>query len=225
MILWDNDGVLVDTEPLFFEANREVLADAGVELTRARYIHDSLTLGSSMVRLARERGLDEARIAALRGARDDRYAALLGGRELLIPGVREALAALHGKVRMAIVTNARKDHFDLIHRRTGILPFFEFVLTQEDFDRSKPAPDAYLAGLARADLPADRCLVVEDTPRGLRAATAAGIPCAVIPHALTRGCDFAGAAAVLARAGDLPAFLEDWARRPMGGRPAPGARS
>ena len=130
-ILWDNDGVLVDTEELYFEATRQVL---------------------------------------------DR---------------------LHGTARMGIVTSSRKEHFELIHRTTGLLDFIDFVLTRQDYERTKPHPDPYLAALRRFDLRPEECVAVEDSLRGLRAARAAGIRCIVVPNALTRGADFEGAHAVV----------------------------
>jgi beta-phosphoglucomutase-like phosphatase (HAD superfamily) len=58
-------------------------------------------------------------------------------------------------------------------------------LTEDDFERSKPHPDAYLAALKRLGLPADLCLAVEDSPRGLVSASSAGLRCVLVPTALT----------------------------------------
>lgn len=196
-LLWDNDGVLVDTEGLYFQATREVLATVGVELDEPLYLQLFLREGRGAFHLARERGLDEAqneaRIAALRAARDARYAELLAAGSRLIAGAEAAVAALARRYRMAIVTSSERDHFELIHRSTGLLPHFEFVLAHGDYARAKPAPDPYLAALARLGLPAEACLVIEDSERGLRAACAAGIRCWVVPSHLASGGSFAAA--------------------------------
>jgi HAD superfamily hydrolase (TIGR01509 family) len=203
-ILWDNDGILVDTEPLYYEANREVLAELGIALGHEAYREISLCIGGSVLELARVDGRGDAEIEALRLQRNDRYAELIEERAGLFPGVRQTLEALADRVRMAIVTSSNPDHFDLIHSRLGILHFFEFVLTGNDFTRFKPHPDPYLLGAERMGLQPAECLVVEDSARGLASAVAAGIPCAVIPHALSAGADFSSASAVLDHIGQVP---------------------
>src|SRR5215471_18221094 len=69
-ILWDNDGVLVDTEPFYFEASRAALRPLGVEFDEAIYIDWSLRQGGSCFELARAQGVSEASIGAARAARD-----------------------------------------------------------------------------------------------------------------------------------------------------------
>lgn len=197
-VLWDNDGVLVDTEGLYFEATRLALAGAGVEFTAEQFADISLRQGRSAFELLRGRGVATAEIERLRAGRDDRYAALLGSRALLIDGVRETLVALHGQVRMGIVTSSRKHHFDLIHRSTGLLPYFELVLTREDYHRTKPDPEPYRTALQRVGLEAHECVVVEDTERGMLSAVAAGIRCIVVPNRLNGTGDFSPAHRVLA---------------------------
>ncbi len=105
---------------------------------------------------------------------------------------------------MGIVTSSRRDHFDVIHGRTDLLKYFDFVLTSGDFKRSKPHPDPYLMAIERSGLQPDECIAIEDSERGLEAATLAGIRCIVIPTALTRGCDFASAHRVVSSVTDVP---------------------
>ena len=109
---------------------------------------------------------------------------------------------------MAIVTSSNVDHFDRIHASLGILHYFEFVLTGQDFTRYKPHPDPYLLAAERMGLEPEECLVVEDSARGLASAVAAGIPCAVIPHPLSTGADFSTACAVLEHIGQVPDLLK-----------------
>jgi HAD superfamily hydrolase (TIGR01509 family) len=202
-LLWDNDGVLVDTEGLYFRATREVLATVDVELDEPLYLQLFLREGRGAFHLARERGLDEAQIGELRTARDARYMQLLEAGPLLIAGVQQAVSALACLYRMAIVTSSLRDHFELIHRSTLLLHHFELVLTHGDYARAKPAPDPYLTALARLGLPAEACLVIEDSERGLRAAHAAGLRCWVVPSPLTREGSFAGAERVFTNLGEL----------------------
>lgn len=208
-ILWDNDGVLVDTERWYFQATREVFAGVGIDLTVELYFEYFLSRSGGTSHLASARGLSEADIAAMQGARNERYLRMLEQELITIVGVRETLALLRPHFVMGIVTSSRREHFETIHRRTGLLEFFDFVITHEDYAQSKPAPDPYLAAVARSGLPAGRCLAIEDAPRGLIAARAAALDCWVIPTEFTRRGTFSGATKVLDRITDVSALLLD----------------
>lgn len=207
-VFWDNDGVLVDTERLYFQATAEVLRKAGIDLTEDLFRRISLTEGRSAFDLAKEEGLDDGLIEDLQQERNELYTALLARGVPVMEGVRETLARLFGRFLMAVVTSCRRPHFEVMHRRTGLLDFFDFVLVREDYGRSKPDAEPYLAALSRSGLSPDECLVVEDSPRGLAAARAAGIRCLVIPNELTRGSDFAGAWRVLSDCRAVPEVID-----------------
>jgi HAD superfamily hydrolase (TIGR01509 family) len=192
-LLWDHDGVLVDTERLYFQATRELLAEVGASLDEADYRRFFLQQGTGAWHLAKERGCSDAAIGVLKQRRDARYQALLRSEEVLIPGVLALLAELAPRARMAIVTSSKRAHFETIHERTGLPAHFELVLAREDYAVSKPDPEPYLTAVARLGLSAADCLVIEDSARGLTAAKAAGLACWVIPSALTRASDFAQA--------------------------------
>jgi HAD superfamily hydrolase (TIGR01509 family) len=195
-ILFDNDGVLVDTEHLYFRANQEALAGVGIQLDAAAYVQLFLREGRGAWHLARERGLGPADIDALRAARDRRYFELVGSADVAIPGVAAIVPALARRYRLAIVTSSEPGPFARTHARTGLLEHFEIVLAQGDYARAKPEPDPYLRAVERLGVAGDRCLVIEDSERGLRAAKAAGLRCWVIPSGLTAGGRFEAADAV-----------------------------
>jgi HAD superfamily hydrolase (TIGR01509 family) len=203
-IFWDNDGVLVDTEKLYFQATRELLLRTGVTLTQAHFMRISLVEGRSVFDLAKEKGFSQEEIDRLHGERNRRYTELLRRGVSVIDGVEEILGAMRGKVLQAIVTSSRREHFDAIHAGTGLLPWFDFVLTREDYVLSKPNPEPYLTALKRSGFDAEECLVVEDSPRGLASALAAGIRCLVVPNDLTRGASFPGAWRVLESCREIP---------------------
>ena len=208
-IFWDNDGVLVDTERLYFQATQETLDSVGVALDQERYIEFFLRQGRGAWHLLEERGVAAIDIERLRQRRNDLYSKLLQREACAIDGVAGTLEVLHGKFVMGIVTSSRRDHFDIIHARCDLLQYFDFVLTAADFDRVKPHPEPYLMALRRAGAAPGDCVAIEDSERGLQAATLAGIRCIVIPTPLTAGGNFAGALRVVDRVVDLPDVLED----------------
>jgi len=96
-ILWDNDGVLVDTERLYLLATRQVLATIGIDLTEELYRQLFLKRGKGAWHLAEKSGVSPDHIARLRQERDRLYSALLRDQEVIMDGVNEVLSSLYGK--------------------------------------------------------------------------------------------------------------------------------
>lgn len=206
-VFWDNDGVLVDTERLYFQATRELLLQAGVTLTEELFRRISLTEGRSAFDLAKANGVPQERIDRLHEERNRRYTELLNRGVRILEGVEETLASLRGTVTMAIVTSSRRVHFDAIHAGTGLIPYFDFILAREDYTQSKPDPEPYLTALKISGCSPEEALVIEDSPRGLAAAVAAGIRCLVVPNDLTKGSPFTGAWRILSQCREIPAEI------------------
>ncbi|MFC1438904.1 HAD-IA family hydrolase [Streptacidiphilus sp. N1-10] len=191
-ILFDHDGVLVDTEFWYYRAGERALADVGFTLDKDRYLRD-MGRGLSTWTQARAAGVDERTVSRQRGVRDDYYQEYLRTEAIEIEGVVDTLAELSKYVRMAIVTTAKRADFDLIHEKRQIRKFMDFVLVREDYQHSKPHPEPYLTGLKRLGATREETLVVEDSSRGLNSAVAAGIDCAVVHNDFTRTHDFSRA--------------------------------
>ena len=207
-IFWDNDGVLVDTEKIYFQATRELLQKAGVELTEELFRRISLKEGRSAFDLALEKGIPQRDVDRLHEERNRRYTELVARGVHILDGVEETLGKLRGRVLQAIVTSSRRVHFDAMHTCTRLLRHFDFILTREDYRLSKPDPEPYRLALTRSGFRPEECLVVEDSERGLQAAVAAGIRCIVIPNDLTGGGDFRGAWHVLGSCREIPGEIE-----------------
>ena len=208
-ILWDNDGVLVDTETVFFEANRRELSALGVEATWADFEEISLRRGESLLSLS---ALDGDDLRALYVRRDALYSELLSTEEIAIAGMAELLARLAPRFRMGIVTSSRRQHFELIHARSGLMPHFEFHVVREDYALSKPHPDGYLAAITRTGLPPDRCLAVEDSPRGVASAQAAGLQVVFFtPGGVGAEREVGSVFARAGSAAELEHAFDDWA--------------
>jgi len=207
-IFWDNDGVLVDTERYYFLATKNILKDAGIPLTKAQYIEMNLMQSRGALQLAAEKGIAEAEIDRLRKVRNNLYSEYLHKKEIVISGVEKVLKSLRGKYTMGIVTSSRREHFEIIHNRTGFLRYFDFIIDHEQYKNSKPDPEPYLTALKKVRLSPDKCVVIEDSPRGLAAALGAGIRCIVIPTSLTKTCDFSGAYKIAKTVSEIPAIIK-----------------
>jgi HAD superfamily hydrolase (TIGR01509 family) len=207
-ILWDNDGVLVDTEHLYFRATQEVLASIGMELTEKDFLDLFLVEARGAWHLVSERGVSAAEIEKLRQTRNQRYAEYLRTETRLMEGIEDVLTELHGRYTMGIVTSSLREHFDIIHHSSGLLKYFDFVVASGDYTRYKPDPEPYLVALQRANCGPEECIAVEDSLRGLLSATRAGIRCYVVPQKLTSASDFSAAYRVLQNVRELLQELE-----------------
>ena len=206
VILFDHDGVLVDTEPCYYEAGRRALATIGVPLDQDQYLADMTTSGGTWAR-ARAAGVEDAVIDGLRELRDSYYQHYQRTEAIEIPGVMDVLAELADRVRMAIVTTSKRVDFELIHAERRICDHMEVVLVREDYVHAKPHPEPYLTALERLGATPREALVVEDSARGLRSAVAAGIDCAVVHNAFTASHDFSQARYRIRTLAELPDLL------------------
>jgi HAD superfamily hydrolase (TIGR01509 family) len=191
-ILFDHDGVLVDTEFWYYKAGERAMADIGLTLDKDQYLRD-MNQGLGTWAQARTAGIDEQGISRQREVRNDYYQEYLRTEAIEIEGVVEALAELSKYVRMAIVTTAKRDDFEIIHEKRQIRQFMDFVLVREDYQLAKPHPEPYLTGLKRLGAIREEILVVEDSARGLNSAVAAGIECVIVHNDFTKAHDFSRA--------------------------------
>lgn len=192
-ILFDHDGVLVDTESWYFKAGERALADIGFVLDKDRYLRE-MNQGTGTWAQARAAGIDEKVIDRQRRVRDEYYQEYLRTEAIEIDGVVDILSDLSQHVRMAIVTTAKRADFDIVHENRRIRQFMDFVLVREDYEHAKPHPQPYLTALERFGAREEETLVVEDSARGLSSAVAAGIDCAVVHSEFTKTHDFSEAA-------------------------------
>lgn len=206
-ILFDHDGVLVNTEHWYYMANKKALKELGVDLPLPDYL-ELMADGTKVWTLAQAAGIDDQRINAARVRRDNYYQQHLMTEDIEISGVTEALQELSSICRMAIVTTSRRVDFELIHRDRRIVDYMEFVLTVEDYPRAKPHPDPYLSALCRFQATQEQALVVEDSARGLKSAVAAGVDCIVVHNDFTASHDLSAATLKIETIRDLPVIME-----------------
>lgn len=195
-ILFDNDGVLVDTETLFFETTRRAFMRLNLDLDRGTWGRRYLTQGNSSREIALSLGADANRVTEIIELRNHQYWRLLQNPPPLRPQVRETLTALHGRFKLAIVTGCGREQLDLVHNGNKLLEMFDLIVTSDNCSCGKPHPEPYLTALRALGLDAPRCIAVEDSPRGLGSAKSARVNCVVVPTELTVMLEFPGALAI-----------------------------
>ena len=206
-ILFDHDGVLVDTEFCYYKAGERALADIGFTLDRDQYLRD-MTQSMATWAQAVAAGVDEQTISRQREVRNVYYQEYLRTEDIEIDGVLETLDVLAADYRMGIITTSKPDDFALIHKNRSILDHMEFYLAPDDYERAKPHPEPYLKGLQRFGATAAETVVVEDSARGLVSAVAAGIDCIVVANDFTASHDLSKATAKVDTFRELPSTIK-----------------
>lgn len=174
LVVFDCDGVLVDSEPIAIRLLGETLAEAGLALAadeiHARFLGRSLA--STRAALAEEDGLEltDAALAEMRRRLHAAFRAELGP----IPHVAEALDRL--PCGFCVASSSQPERIELSLRVAGLWPRFAGrAFSASMVAQGKPAPDLFLHAAAALGYPPGACLVVEDSPAGVRAAQAAGM--------------------------------------------------
>jgi HAD superfamily hydrolase (TIGR01509 family) len=182
-VLFDLDGLLVDSEPFWFEAERAVMAKLGGEWGEA---DQQALIGGSLDRtvsylLAKATHPELASPEQVARWLLDGMAGLILSRGLpLRPGAGELLAEVAGAgIPHGLVTSSVRQIMDAALAVTGIS--FPITVCAEDVSRTKPDPEPYLTAAAALGLPPAACVVLEDSPNGVAAARAAGCPVVAVP--------------------------------------------
>jgi HAD superfamily hydrolase (TIGR01509 family) len=181
-VVFDLDGVIIDTEEVWEEARREYVAGYG-----KRFLPDSQTrmmgmsTGEWSTHLSQEVGVPRtpAEVASdVLGRMAERYRQALP----LIPGSVAAVRRMAERYPLALASSSARILIDQVLKTAGLTDAFQVTLSTEEVPRGKPAPDVYLAAAARLGLAPQVCAAVEDSSNGLRSAAAAGLAVIAVPH-------------------------------------------
>lgn len=203
-LIFDMDGLLVDTETCDYEAWRELHAAHGRELSLAEYC-DSAGLYGSWERmydaLSQVCGISAE---ALHATREPRFRELVSSALRPSPELRGLLAELraHGIAR-AVASSSDRDWVEYLLDGLGLTAEFPVVATGHDVAHRKPAPDLYLLAAERLGVDPARCVALEDSSHGLAAARAAGLRAIAIPNPVSRHQDLSRAHVRVEHFGDV----------------------
>lgn len=181
-VIFDLDGVLIDSESVWDAARRSVVADNGGSWTESatramqgmssaewsRYLHEELGVALDPDEISRR--VVEQVLAAYE-------------REVpLLPGAVEAVRRLAGRWPLALASSSNRPVIDAVLHRAGLTGCFSATVSGDEVARGKPSPDVYLAAADKLGVDASRAAAVEDSTNGLRAAAAAGMLVVAVPN-------------------------------------------
>jgi beta-phosphoglucomutase len=180
-LVFDFDGVIVDSEPLHLRAYQEVLEPLGRSLPREEYYSRYLGYDDAGVfrQLADSRGwtIDEAQIGTLIAEKTRVFDAFIEHGDHLYPGAAECIARLAAAYPLGIASGALRHEIEAMLRGRGLNRHFRFIVASGDTPAGKPAPDPYRRAAELHGLAPDRCLAIEDSRWGIESAKAAGLWC------------------------------------------------
>ncbi|MEX1018444.1 MAG: HAD family hydrolase [Litorilinea sp.] len=204
-LVFDFDGLIVDTETPEFAAWQAVFAARGCELPLATWVLNIGTRGvvDPYALLAEQLGAPVER-ETVRGQVRAHYDALIQDQQLL-PGVGDYLeAARQAGIQLAVASSSRHDWVDPHLHAHGIRDYFAEVVCADDVTEVKPDPELYRLALRRLDRAPAQAIALEDSPNGVLAAKAAGMYCVFVPNAVTAHLTAAGADLQLTSLAQMP---------------------
>ncbi len=175
-VVFDMDGVLADSEPIYYAAMQNVLGPLGVEITDE---HQRQIMGSSIEatwRFLQETFALDGPLDSLMEAYDLQLRRMLAELHEPLPGVMELLTALKKRdVPIAVASSSLPEWIDALLGGLGMRGAFDATASAREAGASKPAPDVYLLAASRLEVDPAQCVAVEDTPTGVASARAAGM--------------------------------------------------
>ena len=189
-LIFDFDGLIVDTEVPDFESWRELYEEHGCHLDFDAWavcigLSTSAMSFNPLDELERQLGREIDR-DAIRARRRKRYLELVAAQPLL-PGVAERIAEAKGLgLKLGVASSATRDWVTGHLTQRGLIDYFDCVRCVEDVQRAKPDPDVYLAALGAIGAEPGRAIAFEDSPNGALAAKRAGLYCVAVPNGMTR---------------------------------------
>lgn len=178
-VIFDMDGVLVDSEPLHLEVEHKIFEELGLDIPEEEHFRLIGMVPLKIWSILRDRyGLEEEP-AELKQREQNRKYDLFQQREIpLVDGVEGLLQSLQGKDHpLALASSSPRQIIDLFTSKTETQPYFEFLLSGEEVPNGKPEPDIFLEAARRLGASPASCVVIEDSANGVRAAKAAGMRC------------------------------------------------
>ena len=181
-VLWDLDGVLVDSGPFHFQAWRELMASVGRELSEADFRRTFGMRNDTVLRdLLGE--LPPAEVERLAVRKEELFRRAARGNIVALPGALALLRLLRERgFRLAVVSSAPYANIELMLRSLGVEADFEVVVAGEDVTRGKPNPEGFLLAAERLGVKPAECVVIEDAQAGVEAAKRGGMRCVGVCH-------------------------------------------
>jgi beta-phosphoglucomutase family hydrolase len=194
-IIFDMDGVLIDSEPMQLAAYNAVLESYAVQLSEEEFMRWCVGRRSyDIVAFLREHFELSESVEQLLAAKNAAYASILRENIRPMPGLLPLLDHLTSSgYRLAVASSSSIADIEEVLAGLRVREHFEIIVSGEEVSNGKPAPDIFFEAARRLAVPPDECVVIEDSQRGVEAAVQAGMYCIAVPNRFTAAQDFSRA--------------------------------
>jgi len=192
-VIFDLDGVMVDSEPLHVEAWKVLFAQQGIEVADEEHEQGVGMLDADWIRYVFGRRDETVDAGWWQGAKRKVFSEILARNVRPYPGVVELTWRLRSEFRLAVASNSWREHIEIVLDALGLRTCFDVLIGLQDVEQHKPHPEAYLRTAAALGVEPSACVVIEDSALGVQAAKAAGMRCIGVTNTLPaerlRGAD------------------------------------
>jgi HAD superfamily hydrolase (TIGR01509 family) len=190
------DGILVDTEPIMARVVALALADQGLHVTELEYYDNWTKKGKGIADFIKEKNISFD-FDRYRSTRNKIYLESLKTNIPIFDGAKETIAELSKTYKLGLVSSSSRVFVHFILKSTDLEKYFFTIITAEDVEKEKPAPDCFLLAAERLAVEPEECVVIEDAEKGILAAKNAGMKATAIPNKSTSDNDFSCANLIL----------------------------
>lgn len=177
-IIFDMDGVIIDSEPIHCQIEQEIFRELGLEISRED--HSRYAGRSDLWEIIKEKYSLDCEIEEIRQRKQHRYLSYLNNLHNVSPieGVAELIKTFHSKgYTLVLASSSTMDNINLVLENFGLLEYFSRRISGAELKTSKPHPEIFLEAAKMAGADPQHCLVIEDSENGVHAAKAAGMRC------------------------------------------------
>jgi len=202
-VIFDMDGVIVDSEPINYEVIRITFEKAGVKISKKEFIEEWVVKGTGS-REAIKRHDIKMSLEDLQKIKKKIYLDVLKRKVKLKPDAKRTIINLHKKYKLALASQGHRYNVDIIVKKFKLSKFFQAIIGKQDVNKGKPNPEIFLKASKELKVKPEECLVIEDTEKGIIAAKRAGMICIAVPDSWTkRYNDFSKADSVVNLLGEI----------------------
>lgn len=177
-VIFDMDGVIIDSEPIYMQVEQELFREVGLELSHEE--HAKFVGRSDLWKVLKETHNLDINIDEIHSEENERYVDIINTSfdDDPIEGVVQLIEQLHeDDIELVLASSSEMRNIELVLTKFDLIHFFDLRISGADLETSKPHPEIFLKAAEMAETPPKNCLVIEDSANGVRAAKSARMKC------------------------------------------------
>lgn len=177
-VIFDMDGVIIDSEPIYMQVEQELFREVGLELSHEE--HAKFVGRSDLWKVLKETYNLNINIDEIHRKENERYVDIINNSfdDDPIEGVSELIKELHKNgIKLVLASSSEMENIELVLTKFRLLNYFDLRISGADLETSKPHPEIFEKAAEMAEVPTQNCLVIEDSANGVKAAKSANMKC------------------------------------------------